>query len=290
MNYMTHAHGSATLNPQFTICVTSDLHLGITTEEELRALAEQMAGEQPDLTILAGDIGEGLANVRDCMRLFEHLPGQVAVLMGNHDLWARGYDSQELWDRMLPAAVRDSGMIWLEETTWQRDGVAIVGSMAWYDYTAVDPIVPPHAPEWFAKNKGQYNYDAHFINWEWSDPAFAQMLGDALVKRVQALEDDPDVAAVLVVTHVPLYHVQMAYKPGDLRWGTGSAYFGNITLGDRLLPLRKVRRVISGHTHIGREGVVERPNLPPLPVSVIASDYNSPVFLAVESGDLTLNT
>lgn len=268
------------------IVVTSDLHLGITTEEELRALAERIAAEQPDLTVLAGDIGEGLANVSDCLRLFASLPGQVAVLMGNHDLWKHGLDSQDLWDRLLPEAVRDAGMIWLEDATWRRDGVAVVGSMAWYDYTAVDPIVPPHPPEWFAEYKGQYNPDAYLINWKWTDLEMARMLGDALVGRMRALEDNPNVAAVLVVTHVPLYRVQMFYKPGDLRWGTGSAYFGNMTLGERLLPMRKLRRVISGHTHIGREGVVERPDQPPLPVWVIPSDYHKPVYLTVDSDDL----
>jgi Calcineurin-like phosphoesterase len=279
-------HGSEASTPRFTICVTCDLHLGITTEQELRALAERIAAEQPDLTVLAGDIGEGLANVRDCLRLFEPLPGQVAVLMGNHDLWMHGNDSQELWDRLLPDAVRDAGMIWLEDATWRGDGVVVVGSMAWYDYTAADPIVPPQAPEWFATYKGQYNPDAYLINWKWSDLEVAKMLGDGLVERMQALEGDPAVQAVMVVTHVPLYRVQMFYKPGDLRWGTGSAYFGNMTLGERLLPMRKLRRVISGHTHIGREGVIERPGLPPLQVGVIASDYHKPVYLTVESSDL----
>ncbi|HKT36797.1 MAG TPA: metallophosphoesterase [Ktedonobacterales bacterium] len=268
------------------IVVTSDLHLGITTEQELRALAEKMASERPDLTVLAGDIGEGLANVRECLRLFEHLPGQVAVLMGNHDLWTHGNDSQELWDRLLPDAVRDAGMVWLEDAGWRRDGVAVVGSMAWYDYSAVDPIVPPHTIEWFAEYKAQYNPDAYLINWKWSDQEMARMLGDALVERMRALEDDADVRAALLVTHVPLFRVQMFYKPGDLRWGTGSAYFGNLTLGERLLSMRKLRRVISGHTHIGREGFVERPDLPRLPVWVIPSDYHKPAYLTVESSEL----
>ncbi len=270
------------------IVVTSDLHLGITTEQELRALADQIAAEQPDLTVLAGDIGEGLANVRACLRLFEGLPGQVAALMGNHDLWMHGNDSRELWETLLPAAVRDAGMLWLEDAVWRCDGVAVVGSMAWYDYTAVDPIVPPHTSEWFADYKAQYNPDAYLINWKWSDLDMARMLGDALVGRMQALEDDPSIQATLMVTHVPIYRVQMFYKPGDLRWGTGSAYFGNMTLGERLLPMRKLRRVISGHTHIGREGVVERPDLPPLPVWVIPSDYHKPVYLTVESGELLI--
>lgn len=268
------------------IVVTSDLHLGITTEQELRALAEQIAAEQPNLTILAGDIGEGLTNVRGCLRLFERLPGEVAVLMGNHDLWMHGNDSQALWDDLLPQAVRDAGMIWLEDGVWQRDAIAVVGSMAWYDYTAADPAAPPQSLEWFASYKKQYNPDAMYINWKWSDLEMAQLLGDALVTRMQTLEDDPTVQAALVVTHVPLYRIQMYYKPGDLRWGTGSAYFGNMTLGERLLPMRKLRRVISGHTHIGREGTVTRPDMPTLPVSVVASDYHKPVYLTVESSDL----
>ncbi|HET8905355.1 MAG TPA: metallophosphoesterase [Ktedonobacterales bacterium] len=268
------------------IVVTSDLHLGITTEQELQALAEQIAAEQPDLTVLAGDIGEGLANVRNGLQLFADLPGDVAVVMGNHDLWMHGNDSQELWDNLLPAAVRDAGMIWLEDTIWTRDSVGVVGSMAWYDYSAVDPAVPPMTAEKFANYKAQYNPDAIYINWAWSVQEAAQALGDALTQRVQALEDDPTVWAVLVVTHVPLFRPQMFYKPGDLRWGTGNAYFGNMTLGQRLIGLPKLRRVISGHTHIGREGMVERPNLPPLPVSVVNSDYHRPVYLTVESHDL----
>jgi predicted phosphohydrolase len=39
--------------------------------------------------VLAGDIGEGLPNVVECLRLFAQLPGEVAVLAGNHDVWAR---------------------------------------------------------------------------------------------------------------------------------------------------------------------------------------------------------
>jgi 3',5'-cyclic AMP phosphodiesterase CpdA len=69
------------------IIVISDLHLGITTEQEIRALAEQIAEAQPDLTVLAGDLGEGLSNFRACLRLFAHLPGQETVLTGNHDVW-----------------------------------------------------------------------------------------------------------------------------------------------------------------------------------------------------------
>jgi predicted phosphohydrolase len=269
------------------IIVTSDLHLGITSEQQVRAQAEQIAEAQPDLTVLAGDLGEGLSNIRACLRLFAHLPGQVAALMGNHDLWAYQHQAtQTLWEELLPQVVHDAGMLWLEESAWIRDGVAVVGSMTWYDYSAVDPAVRPHAAGWFARHKRRYNNDARFVTWKWSDPEAARILGDALVERVHRLEEDPTVQAVMVVTHVPIFRAQMFAKPGDRRWGISNAYFGNLTLGDRLIGTPKLRRVVSGHTHCGREGGVERPGLPPLRVSVVASEYHCPVHVTIESGTL----
>jgi hypothetical protein len=269
------------------IIVTSDLHLGITTAQEIQALVEQVADAQPDLTVLAGDLGEGLTRIRACLRLFANLPGQVAVLMGNHDIWVYERNpTQALWEELLPQAVRDAGMLWLEESAWRRDGVAVVGSMTWYDYSAVDPAVRPHSAAWFARRKRRINNDARFVTWQWSDPEAARILGDGLVERVRTLDDDPTVQAIVVVTHVPIFRAQMVSKPGDRRWGVSNAYFGNMTLGDRLIGMPKVRHVVSGHTHCGREEVVERLDLPTLPVSVVASDYHRPAYVTIESDTL----
>lgn len=264
-----------------TIVVTSDLHLGITKEAHISQLAKRIETEQPGLTVLAGDIGEGLQNFRACLSLFSRLPGTVAVLAGNHDVWARGYHSQDLWERHLPEAVRDAGMLWLEDTIWRQDGVAVVGSIAWYDYSAVDPTIPPHPSTYFATQKGKYNLDAKYVDWPWTDGEFAARVGDALCTRLAQLEADSAISSIIAVTHVPLFDVQMARKPADQRWGFSNAYFGNLTLGQRILQSKKLRTVLSGHTHVGRNGTVTRPDmpdLPPIPVSVLASDYNHPVY------------
>jgi predicted MPP superfamily phosphohydrolase len=71
------------------ICVTSDLHVGITPEADIIALVSAIAAEQPDLTILAGDVGEGPTAYRCCLALFADLPGQLGAVPGNHDLWRR---------------------------------------------------------------------------------------------------------------------------------------------------------------------------------------------------------
>lgn len=272
------------------IVITSDLHLGITSAATLRTLVSTIAAEEPALTVLAGDIGEGLPNVVGCLKLFAELPGEVAVLAGNHDVWARAdYSSHDLWERLLPEVVQTAGMLWLEGTVWQRDGVAVVGSLAWYDYSAADPAFLSYSPEFFAERKGFYNLDARYVHWPWSDQEFAAQLSDALCKRLQGLEVDPGVCGVLVVSHVPLFEEQMCRKPYDPHWGLSNAYFGNMTLGQQVLKMSKVQAVVSGHTHIGLKGQVRRPDFPeghPLSVSVLGSDYHAPVYSVIDIATL----
>ena len=146
------------------------------------------------------------SKLSDKAQLFAQLPGEVAVLAGNHDVWARAnYSSQDLWERRLPEAVQAAGMIWLEGTVWQRNGVAVAGSLAWYDYSAIDPTIPSYPPEFFAERKGSYNLDAMYVRWPWSDQEFAARLGDALCERLRGLETDLSAHSVLVVSHVPLF-------------------------------------------------------------------------------------
>jgi 3',5'-cyclic AMP phosphodiesterase CpdA len=267
-----------------TVVVTSDLHLGITGKYQLQALVEDITAMHPDLTILAGDIGEGLHNFVACLGLFSEVPGVVGVLAGNHDIWARfGYGSKDLWECRLPQAVRGAGMLWLEDMVWRLDGLAVVGSLAWYDYSAANHM--GHSPEFYAVNKTRYNADGFYINWQWEDAEFAHHLGDRLVARLDQIEREATVRSCLVATHVPLVEEQISRRPWDKRWSVGNAYFGNLTLGRRVLQYRKVETIISGHTHVGRQGRAARPHFPglaPVSVLVVPSDYNRPRFVTVE--------
>ena len=267
------------------IIVASDLHLGITEEAPIRALATEIAAQQPDLTVLAGDIGEGLARISACLSVFAQLPGRVAVVAGNHDVWTfrGGPSSQDMWERLVPQAVRGAGMIWLEDETCRVGDVAVVGSLAWYDYSGVDPTVPPYPPEHFVSEKPSRNLDGRYVTWPWSDVDFAERLGDKLCARLEALEADASVRDVLVVTHVPLCERQLRRRPDDPRWGFGNAYFGNLTLGRRVLAFPKVRRIVSGHTHIPAQGMEPRPGLPDVPVEVVPSDFGSPRAITLRS-------
>jgi hypothetical protein len=59
-------------------------------------------------------------------------------------------------------------------------------------------------------------------------------------------------------------------------------YFGNLTLGDEVCRHAKVRAIVSGHTHIGREGQRVRPGLPPLAYRVVPSEYGDPRHVLLE--------
>ena len=131
------------------VVITSDLHLGITTREEIEPLVAAIDAERPDLTVIAGDIGEGETNIRACLALFQGLPGEIVAIGGNHDVWALsepwklgGASSQEMWERALPGAVRDAGMRWLEAEAWRGGSLAVAGSIAWYDYSGAAEDIP----------------------------------------------------------------------------------------------------------------------------------------------------
>src|SRR5262249_42498622 len=149
-----------------------------------------------------------------------------------------------------------------------------------YDYSAADG--PPVPAAYFAKHKGEFVQDARLLDWDEEDPALAQRLGVALCGRLAALERDPAVQRILVVTHLPLFDEQMPRKPWDRRWSMSNAFFGNITVGRQVAAFGKVACVVSGHTHIPRQGRVVRAGAPDLLVAVVPSDYRAPGYLVVD--------
>lgn len=98
------------------IAITSDLHydpLGhLTAPEAVRALAREVAAVRPNLVVLAGDLGHGLAQFRACVACFAELGLPLAVLAGNHDVWRdeeAGVGSEALWQRELRAVTESLG-------------------------------------------------------------------------------------------------------------------------------------------------------------------------------------
>jgi hypothetical protein len=264
------------------LAFTSDLHLPITKDEAIAALGRKVQASEPQAFIVAGDVGESLADIKRGLQLLrEQVRCPIWVLAGNHDLWARPpYDSRQLWREQVPATVRATGCQWLEGTSFVLDGVAVAGTIAWYDYSAADPSVHASALE-FAQQKFHYNADALRIDWEWSDSEFAECVNVPFLAQLDHLESDPSVRHIVVVTHVPIVEEQMHRDAADRRWAFSNAYFGNLTLGRRVVAHRKVSHIISGHTHRGKEAVLERPDGSRIRAYVVPSDYEQPAFVVL---------
>lgn len=270
------------------IAITSDLHYDphghLTAPDAVRDIASQIAETRPDLVVLAGDLGHGIASFTACVEHFTSRALPVAVLAGNHDVW-RDDDakigSEALWSERLREATRALGAWWLEDHSPRFGDVAVVGSMAWYDYSGVDRTVRA-TPAQCAVAKRMFNNDAVWIDWPWSDVELATKLADGLVARLLSAVADPTVRSVVVVTHVPIVEEQMVRRPEDPRWGFSNAYFGHLTLGERVVREPKVRAIVSGHTHCAVRATLERERGESIDVRVIGSEYGEPAFELIE--------
>jgi predicted phosphohydrolase len=259
------------------LAVTSDLHLPITSFARIAAMYHEIAEFNPDAVVLAGDIGESLLDIEAVLKLFRQIDRPVLVIAGNHDLWNRDAPSQQLWEELLPQLVDSCGCHWLEAGVFTRDHVAVAGTIAWYDYSGADPTI--HAlPETFAREKGSFNNDAFLIDWPWSDIEFAARAAIPFLAMLDRLEKDPAVHRVIVVTHVPGLECQMTRRPHDRDWAFSNAYFGNLTLGHKIVAHSKVTHVISGHTHVGQTGLLELPDGRHVRARVIESEYRRPAW------------
>jgi Icc-related predicted phosphoesterase len=270
------------------LAVTSDLHFDfgghLTSAEAIEAMVLDLVDSKPDAVVLAGDIAAGFAAFEACLAEFKGLGMPVGVVPGNHDLWRDdplGLSTEALWGGALEEAAERQGLVWLETKSIRVGDVAVVGSMGWYDYSAVDASIAMSRDE-LARVKSSLNADARKMDWRRKDPDFALELERALLRRIDAASTDPAVRSIAVVTHVPLLEAQMTRKPDDPRWGTSNAYYGNLTTGRAVMERPKVKAIVSGHSHVGHEAIVERAGLDPVVTHVVPSDYGKPKFVIVD--------
>ncbi len=253
--------------------ITSDLHHGITSPVRILSLRKEILRHDPDVIIIAGDIGEPAEEFDKCLSVFSGLPSPVGIVIGNHDLYATaGNCSEDLWVSILPGMVKKHGLIWMEGEDIIIGDTAFVGSLAWYDYSSRAPQFSDVTDDIFYEHKAHLVADGIYIDWKRKDTEFASELRDGLLKRLARAEEDRDVKKIIVVTHVPLLREQMvAYGPDNRE---ADAYFGNLTLGKEVMRFSKVTNIISGHTHRPVEKEVGKIN-----VQIVPGDYRKPGYI-----------
>lgn len=247
------------------IAITADLHYGPRHGAGQRAthdLVKHLGETAPDLTILAGDIGAGDDFAR-CLALFDRVPGLKACVPGNHDVWVklgdeRG-DSLRVYREHLPRVCRDHGFHYLDDgpLTVPAAGLAVVGTMNWYDYSWGVDALPDLADDWEERLRtkrflrGRHN-DANFVRWPLDDAGFTRECVATFGRHLAATT-----GPVLAVTHHPPFR-QLNWPregPRTLDGTLWECYSGNVAMESLLAEnAGRVSRVFCGHTHYARDG------------------------------------
>ena len=252
------------------IAVTADLHYGTRHPDGAAAtfaLADDLYRDPPDVFIIAGDVGAGDEFGR-CLDLFADLPCHKALVAGNHDIWVRSDDprgdSLDVYHHHLPAEAAARGFHYLDHgpLVLAGLGLAVVGSINWYDYSWGVDKLRQLTPDWADRlrtkrfTRGRHN-DANFVRWHYDDPGFAQVAVETLDDHLQ--EALGAVPAALLVTHHPPFRKLNYPKPDppDLDALMWEAFSGNADLEDVLAKYAgRVPLAFCGHTHFARECTV----------------------------------
>lgn len=251
----------------FRIALTADLHYGTrhtAGADATQALIADLFADPPDLLVLAGDIGAGDEFER-CLDLFADLPSQKALVPGNHDIWVRyddpRGDSLAVYRDYLPRIAAERGFHYLDHgpLVLPDVGLAVVGSINWYDYSWAQDRLPALADDWQDRLRtkrflrGRHN-DANYVRWNTDDETFTREAVAALAAHLKrALKWVP--AAMLVTHHPPFRGLNYPKKePLELDGLLWEAFSGNRAL-ERLLEEHgdRVPLAFCGHTHFARE-------------------------------------
>ena len=245
------------------IAVTADLHWGHGQpgDDATRQLKQHLAEHPVDLLLLGGDLGTA-DHFGACLRLFEDLACRKALVPGNHDLWVteddtRG-DSLHVYNQHLPGLCAWHGVHYLDlaPLLLPEHGLAVVGSVNWYDYSWSLDRLRAEVPdwEWRLRNKrftrGRHN-DARFIRWPTDDVGFTRAVCETLERHLaQALTA---AERVIVLTHHPAFYGLGFPRsgppsvPDGLLW---DAFSGNASVEALLARhAERIAFVFSGHTH-----------------------------------------
>lgn len=268
------------------LAITSDIHYHPPWRERVERLAALLRAQAPDVMVLAGDTGEPLALFTEGLAAFSSVGQHRAAIAGNHDVWNRvGEDrSQDLWETLLPGTAARLGYHWLETDNLILGSLGVCGTMAWYDYSGRHPDVELDEDA-YEQIKAAVSNDGRYIDWPWSDREFSRRLAGDFEKRLSALQNNPDVTDIVVITHVPLFRDSL--RPyDDPDQAVANAYYANLPVGSMVLNCDKVRAVFSGHVHYDRRFVIERDQHDPVLVGNVPSDYGAPAALVWEVGSL----
>lgn len=247
------------------IFAVSDLHADF---RENRAALESagLSGHREDVLIVAGDIADGEAVLRDTLEWLAGRFAEVFFVPGNHELWVRGEgrDSMEKFHAVLRLC----------------DQVGVRTQPACVGRTWIVPLFSWYHPDFDVRGEGveaelEAWSDRYFCRW----PADIGRVDQAFLRMNEPWVREYDAPAITFSHFVP--------RP-DLMPSVHSLYFKGLALVAGSMGIEEqIRRIrprvhVFGHTHIPADTVIEG-------VRYVQNDYRrtsrDPLKLVWTSGD-----
>lgn len=256
------------------IATVSDLHTDYAENRQLVvALATEIHRLGADIAIIAGDVSHKNDRIRRVLTAFREVARTVAYVPGNHDVWfdvpnAPARADLNTWVRYrdeLREVADEAGAHYLPAAPLVQDGVAIVGSCGWYDYSFVLPSLRGAVNERVLSTKqmdGIMWADARLTAFR--DEHGALMPDADVARRMEAdigaqLDDvaqRADVKDVVAVTHHQAFEAAVR-RTGTLPWEFFNAFMGSTSMGERIRACPKVRAAVYGHTHFCGDRMID---------------------------------
>jgi predicted MPP superfamily phosphohydrolase len=267
----------------------SDLHTNSLPYSTIRSIQKI----EPDVIVLGGDIatGEGgecsLESIFVEFRKLTSIP--ILFIPGNHDLWSIFWppqinSSDIAFYTDIPKLCKENNILYLETDSLIKDDWLLSGTIGWYDYSFKYHQYATMPDEYFYRSKRNYNNDGTYIKSAYNDVTFANKLKLDLMDRIK--KQQRKVQHVAVFTHVPVFEECVTIQDAsNHNWNFGSSYFYNLSLGKELKKVKKLKLVVSGHTHKGFEAKIDNR----IEFYVNPSDYGMPKILAFDllpTGDI----
>jgi UDP-2,3-diacylglucosamine pyrophosphatase LpxH len=269
------------------IVYTSDLHI-IDDRSVSYTVISKIAIERPDYVVLGGDLVDFHRDWDNFLKTFATILDhtKICILLGNHDLWSLGTDTlrerEDVYEHVYEKC-QEYGITFLEEDPVIADKTLLCGSIAWYDYS-----VKPEATnkEFLIINKKRFNNDGNYIHSRYSDIEYSDICQKKLLKNIK--KNQKLVDNIFVFTHVPiLKECIVPAPPGHKQheWDMSNCYFFNLSLGDKIKKIKKIKMIISGHIHRYTKGILPSG----IHYATCGSDYQRPEILVINCFENDIN-
>lgn len=263
------------------LLITADLHYNHLKSKPLaEELIDTMNAAGGDVLLVIGDTATAAGDaLEQCLSRF-HFAGPKLFVAGNHELWTTEGDSESLLNEELPRRVRALGWHWLQTEPFVREGIGVVGSIGWYDYSFAQENlgipwrfyankISPGAAARFSQYASLFEpkddisplardiiarwNDGRFVKLSRSDEAFLQELLNNLERQLDLLKQVRHIVAA--IHHLPFS--ELLPPPHSAQWDFAKAYLGSRKIGELLLRYPNIRHVFCGHSHLAMEAKIK---------------------------------